>query len=39
MVIYADNDDTATRRAEEMLDGVRADLKGEDRLVMRFPKE
>jgi len=39
MVISADNDEAATEQAENMLDGLRADLKDEDRLVMRFPKE
>jgi hypothetical protein len=39
MVIPADNDKAATEEAEKMLDGVRADLRDEDRLVMRFPKE
>ena len=39
MVISADNDEAATGQAENMLDGLRADLKDEDRLVMRFPKE
>ena len=39
MVISADNDEAATEQAENMLDGVRADLKDGDRLVMRFPKE
>ena len=39
MLIAADNDEAATEQAENMLDGVRADLKDEDRLVMRFPKE
>ena len=38
MVISADDDAAATEQAENMLDGVRADLKDEDRLVMRFPK-
>ena len=36
--IVADNDKAATEEAEKMLDGVRADLRDEDRLVMRFPK-
>ena len=39
MVISADNDEAATEQAENMLDGAHADLKDEDRLVMRFPKE
>ena len=39
IVISADNDEAATEQAENMLDGVRADLKDGDRLVMRFPKE
>jgi hypothetical protein len=39
MPIVADNDAAATEQAEQMLDGVRADLRDEDRLVRRFPKE
>ncbi|MBO0719111.1 MAG: hypothetical protein J2P55_17530 [Rhizobiales bacterium] len=39
MVISADNDAAATEQAENMLDGVRAELRDEDRLVIRFPKE
>jgi hypothetical protein len=39
MVISADNDDAATEQAGTMLDGVRADLRDGDRLVMRLPKE
>jgi hypothetical protein len=39
MVISADNDEAATEQAEIMLDGVRADLRDGDRLVMRLPKE
>ena len=39
MVISTDNDEAATEQAENMLDGAHADLKDEDRLVMRFPKE
>jgi len=39
MVISADNDEAATEQAENVLDGAHADLKDEDRLVMRFPKE
>ena len=39
MPIVADKDAAATEHAEQMLDGVRADLRDEDRLVRRFPKE
>ena len=39
MVISADNDQAATEQAKKMLDGAHADLKDEDRLVKRFPKE
>jgi hypothetical protein len=39
MPIVADNDAAATEQAEQMLDGVRADLRDEDRLVRRFLKE
>jgi len=39
MPIVANNDAAATEQAEQMLDGVRADLRDEDRLVRRFPKE
>ena len=39
MVISADNDDAATNQAEQMLDGVRAELRDGDRMVIRFPKE
>jgi hypothetical protein len=39
MVIAADNDEAATEQAKKMLDGVHADLRDEDRLVMRFPDE
>ncbi len=39
MVIAADNDDVATAQAENMLDGVRAELLDGNRLVMRFPRE
>ena len=39
MVISADNDDAATEQAEKMLDGVRAELRDGDRLVIRLPKE
>jgi hypothetical protein len=39
MGIFADDDAAATEQAEQMLDGVRADLRDEDRLVTRFPRE
>ena len=39
MPIVADNDKGAIEQAEQMLDGVRAELRDEDRLVIRFPKE
>ena len=39
MVIAADDDEAATAQAETMRDGVRAELRDEDRLVMRLPKE
>jgi hypothetical protein len=39
MPIVADDDKGATEQAEQMLDGVRADLRDGDRLVIRFPKE
>ncbi len=39
MVIAADNDKAATEQAEQMLDGVRAELRDEDRLVMRLPRK
>jgi len=39
MVIAADNDDAATGQAENMLDGVRAELRDGDRLVISFPKD
>jgi uncharacterized Zn ribbon protein len=39
MVISADNDEAATDQAEQMLDGVRAELRDGDRLVIRLPKE
>jgi len=38
-VIAADDDDAATEEAEKMLGGVRAELRDEDRMVIRFPKE
>ncbi len=37
MVISADNDREATEQAETMLEGVRAELRDGDRLVMRHP--
>jgi hypothetical protein len=39
MVISADNDDAATEQAEKMLDGVRAELRDEERLVIRLPRK
>jgi phosphomannomutase len=39
MVISADNDEAATEQAEQMLDGVRAELRDWDRLVMRPSKK
>ena len=39
MVISADNDEAATEQAEQMLDGVRAELRDWDRLVMRASKK
>jgi len=39
MVISADNDTAATEQAETMLDGVRAELRDGDRLVIRLPKK
>jgi YD repeat-containing protein len=39
MPIVADNDAAGTEQAEQMLDGVRADLRDDDRLVRRFLKE
>jgi hypothetical protein len=38
MVIGADNDKTAIEQSENMLDGVRAELRDGDRLVMRLPR-
>jgi hypothetical protein len=38
MVIAADNEDAATEQAENMLDGVRAELRDWERLVTRLPK-
>jgi hypothetical protein len=35
MVIAADNDEAAIKQSENMLDGVRAELRDGDRLVMR----
>lgn len=37
MVIAADSDQAATEQAENMLDGVRAELRDGDRLVVQFP--
>lgn len=37
MVISADDDEAATEQAEKMLNGVRAELRDGDRLVMRHP--
>jgi hypothetical protein len=39
MVIPADNDKAAIEQSENMLDGVRVELRDGDRLVMRHPKE
>ncbi len=39
MVTSADNDEAATEQAENMLDGVRAELRDGDRLVIRLPSE
>ena len=39
MVIAADNDETTTEEAKTMLDGVRAELRDGNRLVMRFPQQ
>jgi hypothetical protein len=39
MVISADNDKTAIEQTENMLDGVRAELRDGDRLVMRHPSQ
>jgi hypothetical protein len=39
MGIFADNDEAATEQAEQILDGVHADLRDGDRLVTRFPRE
>jgi hypothetical protein len=39
MVISADDDEAATEEAKKMLDGARAELRDEDRLVIRSPKE
>jgi hypothetical protein len=39
MVISADNDRAATEQAEAMLNGVRAEWRDGDRLVMRHPQE
>ena len=39
MVIYADNDGAATEEAKKMLDGVRAELRDGDRLVIRLPSK
>jgi hypothetical protein len=37
MVISAGNDEAATEQAEKMLDGVRVELRDENRLVIRLP--
>jgi hypothetical protein len=37
MVIAADNDEAAVKQSENMLDGVRAELRDGERLVMRHP--
>jgi hypothetical protein len=39
MVISAGNDEAATEQAEKMLDGVRVELRDENRLVIRLPSE
>ena len=39
MLIAADNDEAATDQAKKMRDGVRAELRDGDRLVIQFPKE
>jgi hypothetical protein len=39
MSIVADNDKGATEQAEQMLDGVRAELRDGERLVIALPKE
>jgi hypothetical protein len=38
VAIVADNDREATEQAEQTLDGVRAELRDWDRLVIGFPK-
>jgi hypothetical protein len=38
MVISADNDEATAEQAATMLDGVRAELRDGDRLVIRLPK-
>jgi hypothetical protein len=39
MVIPADKDKAAIDQSENMLDGVRAELRDGDRLVMRHPSK
>jgi hypothetical protein len=39
VISAADNDERATEQAENMLDGVRAELRDWDRLVIRLPKD
>jgi hypothetical protein len=39
MVITADNDKAAIKQSENMLDGIRAELRDGDRLVIRHPSK
>ena len=39
MVIFAENDEKASEQAENMLDGVSAELRDGDRLVTLLPKQ
>jgi hypothetical protein len=39
MVIPADNDKAAIEQSKSMLDGVRAELRDGDRLVMQLPSK
>ena len=39
MVIFADSDEAATEQAEKMLDGLRAELRDGDRLVIGLPSK